>query len=54
MNKLSKRLEILATKILLGGRITVEDYSEPPSQWKMDGKQIARNYSLRNYPGKGY
>lgn len=35
---------LLEAKILFGGPITVEDYSEPPSKRKADGKQIARNF----------
>ena len=35
---------ILETKMLLGGVIKVEEYTEPPSKGNMDGKRIARNF----------
>ena len=34
---------LLEVRLIFGGPITVEDYTEPPSQRRMDGKQISRS-----------
>ena len=35
---------LLEAKLLFGGPIKVEDYMEPPSQRRMNGKQIAKSF----------
>ncbi len=44
---------LLEARMLFGGPIKVQDYSERPHKRKVDGKQVARNFFGKKSDGKG-